>query len=295
MHGPARARPPIAAAMPPGHFAYSPIPRRSSTIPSMTAARVLIDPPLTGPANMARDEALLAACTGPTIRPTLRFYAWSPATISLGYFQAIDELRLQPPAIRELPVVRRTTGGGAILHDLEITYSIVLPIDHPLVAGRPNLLYELAHQAIIAAVGTTARRYGCSEGGDSCDRSSQRGPFFCFARRHALDVVVPDAAAHGGFAKLAGSAQRRTRTAILQHGSIMLASRFTEQPVATWQSIGGIQTFDEAVERLIPRFANALNWTLTPDPWREEELRAAIPFERMYAGDAWTMLRERKT
>lgn len=259
----------------------------------MTAARLLIDPPLTGPANMARDEALLAACTGSSVPPALRFYAWSPATISLGYFQAIDEFRSQPPAIRDLPVVRRTTGGGAILHDLEVTYSIVLPIDHPLVAGRPNRLYERAHEAVIAAVGTPARRLGCREAGDSCDSSSQRGPFFCFARRHALDVVVPDAAGPGGFAKLAGSAQRRTRTAILQHGSIMLASRFTEQPVATWQTIGGVQTFDDAVERLIPRFADSLGWSLKQDPWQDEELAAALPFERIYTSDAWTVHRER--
>lgn len=242
---------------------------------------------------MARDEVLLAACSGPTIRPTLRFYAWSPATISLGYFQTIEELRSQPPAIRELPVVRRTTGGGAILHDREVTYSIVLPIDHSLVAGRPNRLYELAHEAIIAAVGPIAQRFGCGESGESCDSSSQRGPFFCFARRHALDVVVPDSAAPGSFAKLAGSAQRRTRTAILQHGSIMLDSRFAEQPVATWQASRDVRTFDDAVDRLIPCFAEALNWTLTRDSWRDEELTAAKPFERMYAGEAWTIHRER--
>ncbi len=272
---------------------HSLIDRTPSTIPSMTVARLLVDPPLSGPANMARDEALLAACTDPSNRPTLRFYAWSPATISLGYFQTIDELYSQPPAIRDLPVVRRTTGGGAILHDLEVTYSIVLPIDHALVAGRPNRLYELAHEAIIAAVGPIAQRFGCGEGGDSCDQSSQRGPFFCFARRHALDVVVPDGAATGGFAKLAGSAQRRTRKAILQHGSIMLDRRFTEQPVATWRALGNVRTFDDAVERLIPRFADSLNWTLTPDPWRDEELTAAKSHERMYAGEAWTIHRER--
>ncbi|QDV90016.1 Octanoyltransferase LipM [Phycisphaerae bacterium RAS2] len=261
----------------------------------MTDARLLIDPPLAGPANMARDEALLAACTAPSNRPTLRFYAWSPATISLGYFQTIDELHSQPPAIRELPVVRRTTGGGAILHDLEVTYSIVVPIDHPLIAGRPNRLYELAHEAIIAVVGSRAQRFGCDESGESCDSSSQRGPFFCFARRHALDVVVPDADAPGGFAKLAGSAQRRTRTAILQHGSIMLDSRFTEQTVATWRGLDDVQGLDVAVDRLTPCFARAMNWTLTPDSWRDEELAAAKPFERMYASDAWTIHRERHT
>src|SRR5262245_51344899 len=94
---------------------------------SMMHARLLIDSPLPGPENMARDEALLRACelTGDAV---VRFYAWSAPTISLGYFQDYAEFeQLEPPA-GDLDVVRRTTGGGAILHDLELTYSIVMPL-----------------------------------------------------------------------------------------------------------------------------------------------------------------------
>lgn len=256
----------------------------------MNRVRLLVDPPLVGPANMARDEALLQACAadGPV---TLRFYTWNPPTISLGYFQDYAEYeRLEPPA-GALAVVRRTTGGGAILHDLEVTYSLIIPLTHPLVHGKPNELYRLAHRAIISAIGEPGRMLG--EGGGRCDESSHRGPFFCFARRHDLDVVVADVNGPGGFSKIAGSAQRRTAAAILQHGSIILDSRFEQQPAATWKSLSGPTDFAEAVERLIPAFESSLQMTLHRDDWRGKELAAARPIESRYAGRAWTVERER--
>jgi lipoate-protein ligase A len=268
--------------------------------------RLLIDPPLTGPANMARDEALLAGCTGPGLPITLRFYAWSPPTISLGYFQGYEEYLALPAPAGGLPVVRRTTGGGAILHDLEVTYAIVIPLSHSLVRGRPNHLYELAHRAVIEAIepandAPSARLFGTGGGaGDeaacgesACGDSPRRGPFFCFARRHALDVVVADSAAPGGLAKLAGSAQRRSAAAILQHGSIILDSRFRQQPVATWRAIGGVSDFDDAVARLTPCFERHLEASIQPDDWSSAELSAAAGLERIHAGVSWRVERER--
>lgn len=258
----------------------------------MNRVRLLIDPPLTGPVNMARDEALLDSCKNDRRVPILRFYSWLPATISLGYFQDYSEYeRLEPPA-GKLAVVRRTTGGGAILHDLEVTYSLVLPISHPLVRGKPNELYRLAHRAVIQAIGGPARMLG--EGGGHCDESSHRGPFFCFARRHDLDIVVPDAKGPGGLSKIAGSAQRRTTQAILQHGSIILDSRFAQQPVATWKGLNGPCDFNNAVQRLSPAFETALQIPLESDPWHTEELESAARFETRYAGRAWTIERRKE-
>lgn len=256
----------------------------------MVAARLLIDGPLSGPQNMGRDEALLESCNsnGPV---TLRFYQWSRPTISLGYFQDFaDYERLVPPA-GGLPVVRRTTGGGAILHDLEVTYSIAFPMDHPLVAGRPNELYVLAHRAIISAVGNGAQMATCR--GLPCAEFGQRGPFFCFARRHALDVLVTDRNGIGGYSKLAGSAQRRTRRAILQHGSIILDSRFAQHPVATWSGLAGGIGFDEAIRRLVPSFEGQLGISLMRCDWTEQELAAAGRLEAKYAGEDWTKHRRR--
>ena len=250
---------------------------------------------------MGRDEALLRACVELDTPPVVRLYAWDPATISLGYFQEFDERNALDPALRALPVVRRTTGGGAILHDLELTYSIILPISHPLVRHRPNALYEAAHRAIIAAVRSTAtavnpsaiRAHGCgtdsAEGG--CGGSSQRGPFFCFARRHAYDVVVarPD----GGADKLAGSAQRRTTTAVLQHGSIMLESRRPAQPCATWSAVAGRTiSGEEATTRLTRELGRELG-ALQLRQWRDEELQAAAAHRARYAGEDWTLHRRR--
>jgi len=260
----------------------------------MTDARLLIDPPFSGPENMARDEALLGLCTEPASPITLRFYAWSPPTISLGYFQTYDEFKSLAPPAGDVAVVRRTTGGGAILHDLELTYALVVPLAHPLVRGRPNMLYRLAHDAIICAVGHGVHMLGCDN--SACDAASQRGPFFCFARRHGLDVVITDAATPQGYAKLAGSAQRRTRTAILQHGSIMLDGRFPQQPVATWRDLEARPiTFDEAAHRLAPAFAAALDLRFKTGAWSAMELAAAEPHRARYADTAWTMLRQRES
>jgi len=256
----------------------------------MNRVRLLIDPPLAGPANMARDEALLQACSTDG-SPTLRFYTWNPPTISLGYFQDYAEYeRLEPPA-GDLAVVRRTTGGGAILHDREVTYSLVIPITHALVHKRPNELYRRAHRSVIQAIGGPAQML--ADGDGRCDESSHRGPFFCFARRHDLDVVVPDPNGPGGFSKVAGSAQRRTTNAILQHGSIILDSRFPQHPAATWKNLGGPAEFQKAVVLLTSAFEDVLQMPLGHDCWCQDELNAATRYESRYAGAPWTVDRER--
>ncbi|MFW5692933.1 MAG: lipoate--protein ligase family protein [Thermoguttaceae bacterium] len=177
----------------------------------MPAYHVLIDPPLAGPWNMAVDEALLddAAQSG---RAFWRFYQWQEPTISLGYFQQYDE---QAERYRErgLPMVRRLTGGGAILHDRELTYSVVLPRDHPLARSRDEL-YGVAHRsvaAVLAPWGLAPQLFVAGPNRPACE------PFLCFERRAPGDVIA-------GRHKLAGSAQRRRRGAVLQHGSVMLAA-----------------------------------------------------------------------
>ena len=193
-----------------------------------------------------------------------------------------------------MAVVRRTTGGGAILHDLEITYSLVIPVGHPLVAGRPNNLYVAAHEAVIAAIGGEVRMLGSDDA--ACGESAQRGPFFCFARRHGLDVVVKDGLGPGGYSKVAGSAQRRTGQAILQHGSIILDSRYPQQPAATWSAVAGSRGglgFDSAARCLSAAFAARLGVTFVRDEWKAAELAAAQRLERRYAGEGWTRHRRR--
>ena len=108
--------------------------------------RLLLDPPAPGAWNMSVDEALLetAAADG---QCTLRLYRWQEPTLSLGYFQAYDDRR-QHAASNRSGVVRRPSGGGAILHDREVTYSLAIPSRHPLSVRRLEC-YEAVHLALV--------------------------------------------------------------------------------------------------------------------------------------------------
>lgn len=174
----------------------------------MQSVQLILDDAHSGAWNMAVDEALLneSLKTGTTF---VRMYRWSEATISLGHFQ---QLGMQPLEERfaSLPVVRRLSGGGAILHHHEQTYSCVVPPGHPL-ANHPYQLYESVHAAIIAELLKQNVRVAVR----GQDRTLSREPFLCFLREAAMDLVW-------GETKVLGSAQRRRRGAVLQHGSLLL-------------------------------------------------------------------------
>ena len=228
---------------------------------------------------MARDEALMNRVGRGESPPTLRFYRWNPATISLGYFQHYRDYEQLPPPAGDLAVVRRLTGGGAILHDRELTYSISLPIDHPLLSGGPNRLYEIAHDAIIAAAGELG--VSASRGCQSDGSGAAKGPFFCFARRHCLDVLIGDD-------KFAGSAQRRTKSAVLQHGSIILDRQFDQQPTAAINADIDDAAINRWIEAVTKQFAIRANVALRSDDWSDAELSDAESLIAKYTGDDWT-------
>ncbi len=270
----------------------------------MRTVRILHDPTLDGPSNMARDEALLLRVGRGESPPTLRLYQWDPPTISLGYFQRYADYTLLPEPAGTLPVVRRLTGGGAILHDWELTYSLTLPVAHPLLEQGPNRLYEMMHDVVItalAALGVGGARCGVSD-----DSGAAKGPFFCFARRHCYDVLV-------GSDKLAGSAQRRTRQAVLQHGSIVLGNRFSQQPTANVldpfrgatsterKEVGGayptkaaelVPGFDvwtvRLRENLLREFVRVYGDQVIGGTWTDDELHEAQSLLEKYAGASWT-------
>ena len=183
----------------------------------MSRCHLIIEPqPLPGSWNMAVDEVLLetAARDG---RCFLRWYQWSEATLSLGYFQArqptAKPLLGGAPSLAPdtpLPVVRRLSGGGAILHHHEWTYSCVIPATHPL-ARSPRDLYAGIHHAMVHVLHDLGYPVAC-RGSSAPD---QDAAFLCFSRGDALDVLLQG---H----KVLGSAQRRRRGAILQHGSLLI-------------------------------------------------------------------------
>ena len=240
--------------------------------------RLLVDPAMGAAANMARDQALLDAA-GAGAAPVLRFYRWSPAAISLGYFQPIDDWRRE--SLSRLDLVRRPTGGGAILHDDELTYSLAVPADWPIVQHRPTRLYKLAHRAIrdtLNALGLDAPadfHPGPEQG------NSRRGPFFCFARRHRMDLLI-------GGDKVVGSAQRRAAGAILQHGSIILR-RLPPQPcTGVNDHLAAPVTPAALIDAIAPAMARVLEVELVSSQYSDAELAGAAEHERRYGSDAWT-------
>lgn len=243
----------------------------------ITAIRLLVDRPLPGLENMARDEVLHTFVGAGRSAATLRLYQWAVPTVSLGYFQRFSDFEALAAPAGNLPVVRRPTGGGAILHDMELTYSLSLPADYRLLSDGPNRLYEWMHDAIIMALGSIAavpRRCGITD-----DSTPTRGPFFCFARRHCFDVTVDGT-------KLAGSAQRRTRAAILQHGSIILGSRYDQQPSARTglDPAGAVADLRECLPR---HFGNVTGEAIQVGAWTGEELAAIPGLLDKHAGEAW--------
>ncbi|MFQ5737343.1 MAG: biotin/lipoate A/B protein ligase family protein [Thermodesulfobacteriota bacterium] len=172
--------------------------------------RLILDPDLPGALNMAVDEALLRAAELESGGgPVLRLYGWVEPAISIGYAQ--DPA---PLASKGIPVVRRITGGRAVLHDNEITYSITAPCAHPLFSGGITHAYSVISGCIIAALGDAGVRASMSRArtrGDARGRTAA-----CFHTPSRCEVLV-------GGRKLVGSSQRRFKNAFLQHGSILYA------------------------------------------------------------------------
>ena len=178
-----------------------------------------------GPANMAADE-LLAAESLRRSTVLVRLYGWSPTTVSLGAFQRFDEA-CGVAEISGVPIVRRPSGGGAIVHGSDLTYAAAVPKTHPW-GATPQLLYDAFHDAMAEALrelGIAATPWRPSEG-ISADpvRGGGEEPFFCFDRRSSGDLVMllDDPSYAGRGRKIMGSAQRRLEGVVLQHGSLLV-------------------------------------------------------------------------
>lgn len=231
-----------------------------------------------GPTNMALDEALLDAVADDPSAAVLRTYGWSVPTLSLGYFQRIAEAEADP-RWRGVARVRRPTGGGALWHDRELTYALVIPGSHPL-ARRPADLYRAVHGAIagaIRAAGAPADRRG-----EAGERIADDRPFLCFTGRDPEDIVTRDF-------KVVGSAQRRRRGAVLQHGSLLLRHSETTPELPGLGDLAGTPTaildWSERLRRAIPA---ALALEGRERPISPEEQRSLDFRRRTYLDPDWT-------
>jgi lipoyl(octanoyl) transferase len=258
--------------------------------------RLLVTEPLDGVANMALDEALLLSRLRHGAPPTLRFFAWAPPTISLGYGQRLDgRIDLEAARAMGLGLVRRPTGGSAILHegpDLEITYSVAAAAGD--FDGSTDLLqtYRWIGEGLLAglrALGAPVEMVPVRPSDPAAT------PAFCFARTGSFELEVDGR-------KLVGSAQRRQGAAFLQHGAIMLGAepgrlrrvfpggRDPMADMTTLETVLGRRpSFDRTAEALAEGFRTAHGLTLEPGGLSDEEAALAGTLEReKYATDDWT-------
>jgi len=248
---------------------------------SPATGRLLFSGPGAAAENMAIDGAVLAG-TGPDSGPTLRFYSWSSPTLSLGYFQPYQQ-RGEHAESSRLPIVRRATGGGAIVHDRELTYSLIVPASQRWVGAAPAL-YRAVHDAFVAALaefGVTAIRFA-----DSFRHAPAGEPFLCFQRRTDEDLLVNQY-------KVLGSAQRRGPGGLLQHGSLLLAaSSAAPQLPGIAELTGRVITAAEISSALAEKLTALLKVQWQEAGLSSEERAAALAIqEQKFAAPAWTQRR----
>ncbi len=225
--------------------------------------RLVLDGAADGYTNMAVDEAILEAHLAGEVPPTVRFYRWRPACLSIGYFQRaareVDEAGCRRHGV---DWVRRPTGGRAILHDVELTYSVVAGEGHPAVEGGVLESYRRISAALVAGL----RRLGApAEMAPARARGHGLGSAACFDAPSDYEVTIQGR-------KVIGSAQVRRGGALLQHGAILLAVDMARQ-VGVLQPPPGM-TQAQLAELLRPRLislAEALG-----RPVSAEELAVAL-------------------
>lgn len=253
-----------------------------------------------GATNMAIDEAIMEAVAAGEQPPTLRFYGWQPACLSLGYAQPWQVVDWEGCAARGWEVVRRPTGGRAILHVDELTYSVVGPEQEPRLQGGILPSYLRLSDALAAGLeqlGVTPQRAGAPGQGGA------QGPV-CFDQPSNYEIT-------SGGRKLVGSAQARRRGMVLQHGTLPLygdlrrivhalqfageaarrdaATALTASALTLEESLGQRVSYEEAVAALAAGFMVALNLRLEPARLSEaEQERAARIRAEKFANEAWT-------
>lgn len=259
--------------------------------------RLIDTGPCSGVENMAIDEALFRCFDPSCSAPVLRLYGWQPAALSLGRFQkASDDLDLQHCEADGLTVVRRITGGGAIFHADELTYSLVCaPQQIPTAASVKD-----SFRALTSFLLGFYRALGLQAGYavDLAPAGSSLGARtpLCFAGRENYDIVLSGR-------KIGGNAQRRSRQVIFQHGSIPLQNRVGQgvqylkirpqgvEQTATCLADEGIAVdCDQLKQTLLQQFARQLGTVVQPDRLtvQEQVLSERLKHEK-YVVDCWNL------
>ncbi len=269
----------------------------------LAAWRVIYSEPSDGYANMAVDEAIMEAVGRELVPPTLRLYGWQPPAVSLGCFQELDgQVDLAALRSRGWDLVRRPTGGRAILHDDEVTYSVSVPQDmlkggHSVLRSYRELSRGIQHG--LELLGVRAELGNKPKPHDNAATGGKL-PAICFTQSTRADMVAQGR-------KIVGSAQVRRDGTILQHGSVPLtlnvadhlvvmptiggedgAAMLRRAAVGISELLGRAVSFDEVAEALVKGLARVLGVQMCRAELTElEQARAQELRTGKYATEQW--------
>lgn len=261
--------------------------------------------PRSGAANMAMDQSIAEACAAGDSLPTLRFYRWEPPAVSLGRHQPLSDVDLDAVSERGYDIVRRPTGGRAILHTDELTYSVCAPAHEPRVQGSVMDAYLRLSNALLSGLHSLGL-HADKAGGDV--RAGPDVSAACFEVPSAYEITA-------GGRKLLGSAQSRRAGYVLQHGSLplmgdigrlvdVLALHADERDALRADLTARACTvadaldvpdsdpsvqFENVVQALSTAFCQTLNLGLVANQPSDSEIRHAAELIRTrYANPEWT-------
>ena len=256
--------------------------------------------------NMALDEALLEWHSEGSISPVIRFYQWNPATLSIGYFQQVErDINIQAVKEQNLGFVRRPTGGRAVLHDKELTYSVIVSENYPQMPASVTEAYRVISEGILLGFQNLGLHayFSVPETQEQLDDLKKPKSAVCFDAPSWYELVVEGK-------KVAGSAQTRQKGVILQHGSILLdldeelllsvfnfsspdakekmRKKLPEKAVAMNQFVETPFTIEQCIEAFSKGFEEAMQIELIPFIMSKEKLQYVEQLaKKKYASDDW--------
>lgn len=250
---------------------------------------------LDGATNMAIDEAISKAVADRRVPPTLRFFGWQPACLSLGQAQPGSEVDREACRFSGVDVVRRPTGGRAILHTDELTYSIVAPDTEPRVAGTIVESYRRLSEGLLNGLRLMGVPTQQADRADGHDRD--QGPV-CFQVPSNYEIVFDNK-------KLVGSAQMRKAGIVLQHGTLPLhgdiaritkylsshpkPDRVRDRATTVESALGRVIDFETAAQSMAIGLSQVLNLDLVPGELTDQERHWTDELrQNKYASEGWT-------
>ncbi len=224
----------------------------------MNTWRLLYTPPSSGAWNMAVDESILEHIHRGESLPTLRLYAWEPACLSLGHAQSFKDVDMEQVKANGWEVVRRVTGGRAILHTDELTYSVTGSAEEPVLAGGVLESYNRLAQALLFAIRELGLPVEIKEHVlDGQPAALNLNPV-CFEMPSTYEITVDGK-------KLIGSAQARKKEGVLQHGSLPLTGDLTR--ICQALIFADDAARGNAAQRLLARAVTVESVTGTKTDW----------------------------